>query len=248
MVMYIQPGATNGPTFSSLTPGKGYNFWGDVNNSLTFGGLFNTSNVIMSLPFTYADIYHGFNLLGNPFSSGLNWDDIIDGVYFTYPSNTSKSLYFTRNNALCTYISGVGVPGDVNGIIPPMQGFFTKTYGTGNSITLPAAARTHDNIHSRYKGSEDIPLVRLAIFEDSESNDETVVRFDEDAKSDLDNDFDALKMFLSSTKTSIYTSMGGVDYAINGQPFPATVFEIPVVVNVISNSTHKISATQVQRP
>ena len=191
-------GGFGGPTFSSLTPGKGYNFWSESNNTLTFGGSFNTSNVVMSLGYSGVPAaVHGFNLLGNPFSSGLDWNDIIEGVYFAYPSYTSKSLYFTRNNTQCTYAAGVGIPADVNGIIPPMQGFFTKTYATGNSITLPAAARTNDNIHARYKGDEVIPLVRLSIFENNESNDETVVRFNEDAKSDLDNDFDALKMFLS---------------------------------------------------
>ena len=239
-------GGTGGPTFSSLSPGKGYDFWDDSDNTFTFGGSLNTSNVTMSLGYSGMPSIHGFNLLGNPFSSGLDWDDIIEGVYFAYPANTSKSLYFTRDNTQCTYAAGVGIPSDVNGIIPPMQGFFTKTYATGNSITLPAAARTHNNIHSRYKGDEPIPLVRLAIFENTVSNDETVVRFDEAAKSDLDNDFDAVKMFLSDTKTTIHTSVGGVDYAINGLPFPETSVEIPVIVNVTTTGMHKISTTQLQ--
>ncbi|HOU03567.1 MAG TPA: right-handed parallel beta-helix repeat-containing protein, partial [Bacteroidales bacterium] len=240
-------GGSGGPTFSSLTPGQGYNFWDDSDNTFTFGGSFNTSDLTMPLGYSGVPAtMHGFNLLGNPFSSGLDWDDIIEGVYFAYPANTSKSLYFTRNNTQCTYAAGVGLPEDVNGIIPPMQGFFTKTSVTGNSITLPSAARTHDNIHPRYKGDEPIPLVRLAIFENTVSNDETVVRFDEEAKSDLDNDFDAVKMFLSDTKTSIYTSLDGVDYAINGIPFPETSVEIPVVVNVTTTGMHKISTTQLQ--
>ena len=240
-------GAFDGPTFSSLTAGKGYNFWDDSDNTFTFGGLLNTSDLTMPLSFSGGvPTSFGFNLLGNPFSSGLNWDDIIEGVYFAYPANTSKGLYFTQDNQQCSYIAGVGIPGHVTGIIPPMQGFFTKTYTTGNSITLPAAARTHDNIHPRYKGNEPIPLVRLAIFENSVSNDETVVRFDEEAKSDLDNDFDAIKMFLTDTKTSIHTRLGSTDYAINGIPFPETSVEIPVVVNVISTGMHKIATTQLQ--
>ena len=112
------------------------------------------------------------------FSSGLNWDDIVNSTVFTYPANTSKSVFFTRDDVQCTYVNGVGVPADVNGIIPPMQGFFTKTYSTGNTITLSASARTHNNIHARYKGAAIIPLVRLSITEESIS-DETVVRFDE---------------------------------------------------------------------
>lgn len=242
-------GQTNGPTFSSLTPGKGYDYFHDTDKNYTFSGLLNTSGVIMPLSYSGIPVtMHGFNLLGNPFSSGLNWDNIVDGVYGTYPSNTSKGLYFTRNNDQCSYIAGVGIPSDVTGIIPPMQGFFTKTYSTGNSITLPAEARTHNNIHQRYKGDNIIPLVRLALYEDTESNDETVVRFDEKALAELDNDFDAVKMFLSSEKTSIHTRLDDTDFAINGLPYPPdeSAVEIPVVVNVISNSMHKISSTQLQ--
>jgi hypothetical protein len=108
----------------------------------------------------------GFNLLGNPFSSGLNWDDITNGVYFPFPANTNKGVYFTRNNQQCSYVNGVGIPADVSGIIPPMQGFFVKTLSAGNSITIPAAARTHTNIHGFYKKSLSvIPLVRLTVSE-----------------------------------------------------------------------------------
>jgi len=240
-------GISNGPTFSTLTPGKGYNYWDDNDNTFTFDGTLNTSDVPMSLSYSGTPSLHGFNLLGNPFSSGLDWDDITNSTYYTYPSNTSKGLYFTRNNTQCTYINGVGTPSDVTGIIPPMQGFFTKTYSTGNTITLPAAARTHDNIHARYKGVKSlIPLVRLSITEDTVSNDETVVRFDELAKSYLDNDFDAIKMFLSETKTTIHTELDGTEYAINGLPYPETVIEIPVVVNMTTTGTHKISVMQLQ--
>ncbi|HQH24795.1 MAG TPA: T9SS type A sorting domain-containing protein [Bacteroidales bacterium] len=241
-------GRTDGPTFSALAPGKGYNYFNSTDHTFTFGGSLNTYDVTTSLAYTIGtpQSVHGFNLLGNPFSSGLNWDDIIEGVYYPYPDNTSKGLYFTRDNKQCSYIAGVGIPSDVTGIIPPMQGFFNKTSSAGKSIILPAAARTHDNIHSRYKGSGIIPLVRLAILEDDVSNDETVVRFSELAKTGLDNDYDALKMFLSSKKTTIHTSLGGVDYAINGQPFPESILEIPVVVNVTSTKTHKIASTQLQ--
>jgi hypothetical protein len=238
-------GLSNGPTFSSLTPGKGYNFWDNANNTFTFGGLFNTSNTAMSLSYSGVPSRHGFNLLGNPFSSGLNWDDIANSVYFPYPANTSKGIYFTHNNIQYTYINGLGTPGTVTGIIPPMQAFFTKTYSTLNTITIPAAARTHNSIPSTYKGSSVIPHVRLELKRDSIS-DEAVVRFDDLAKSDLDNDFDAVKMFISTTNTQIYSSLGGTDYAINGQPFPETFVEIPIVINVTKDTIHTITATQLQ--
>jgi len=234
-----------GPTFDFLTPGNGYDFYAATDLKYTFSGQLNTSDVVMNLSFNVDDALHGFNLLGNPFSSGLNWDDIIDNVYFPYPALTSKSLYFTRDNAQCSYVSGVGIPSDVTGIIPPMQGFFVKTYGAGNTITIPAGARVQGSIHARYKGDIIIPLVRLSLAEGT-LTDETVVRFDAAAKSGLDYDFDAPKMFLSPDLLSIYSTSAGSNLAINGLPFPDPLVEIPIVVNLTATGTHTISTTQLQ--
>lgn len=232
-------GSTGGPTFSSLTPGKGYNFYDNTNNVITFSGTPNTGNIVVNLSYGGNPSLHGFNLLGNPYPSGLNWDDIVDGIYYDYPSNTSKGLYFTRDNQQCSYINRVGIPEDVTGIIPPMQGFFIKTYSTDNYITIPEDSRVHDNIHQRYKGSQIIPLVRLAIKENDQWKDETVIRFDEKAKQEFDYDFDAVKMFISPDNIYIYTTSGETKYAINGQPLPQggnSSFLIPVTVNVISDN------------
>lgn len=238
-------GTMGGPTFSSLTVGKGYDFWDSNDNTFNFSGQLNTANVPMALGFSGSASLHGFNLLGNPYSSGLNWDDIANGTYFAFPANTSKGVYFTRDNTQCTYIGGVGIPGDVNGIIPPMQGFFTKTYATGNTITIPAAARVQNNIHARYKSSAgNIPLVRL-VFMQNGIKDETVVRFDQSAKTEFDYDFDAAKMITNMRIPLIYSYSGNVKYAINGIPFPETPVHIPLVVNVTKTGTHTISATQI---
>ena len=238
-------GALGGPTFSNLTPGNGYDYYATTDLKYTFSGQLNTSDVPMNLSFNVNDALHGFNLLGNPFSSGLNWDDIINNVYFTYPTSTSKSLYFTRNNTQCSYISGVGIPSDVTGIMPPMQGFFVKTYSSGNTITIPAGARIQGTIHARYKGLEIIPLVRLSLAQDT-LTDETVVRFAADAKSGLDYDYDAPKMFLSSDNLSIYSISEGSNFAINGLPFPDTLVKIPIIVNLTASGNHTITATQLQ--
>jgi len=234
-----------GPTFDNFVTGIGYDYYAVADRKYTISGQINTSDVTLSLSYAVDDALHGFNLLGNPFPSGLNWDDIANGVYFTFPANTSKTLYFTRDNTQCSYVGGVGVPGDVTGIIPPMQGFFVKTSSAGNSITLPAAARSQGPIHARYKGLNVIPLVRLSVTEGTVS-DETVVRFDPSAKTGLDYDFDALKMFVSTTSTQIYSALGSTDYSINGQPFPDTLINIPIVVNLTTDGNHNITVPQLQ--
>ena len=90
-----------------------------------------------------------------------------------------------------------------------------------------------------------IPLIRLSLTKDSIS-DETVVRFDKQASSGLDMDFDALKIFISYDRLLIYSYTGETNYAINGQPFPETEVEIPIVVNLISEGDHKIFSIQLQ--
>ncbi len=239
-------GGGGGPTFSNLVAGMGYDFYAANDQKYTFAGQLNTGTYIMNLSFNTPPgnaSLNGYNLLGNPFSSGLDWDYIINNTPF--PASTSKSLYFTRDNEQCSYIGGVGIPSDVTGIIPPMQGFFVKAYATGGAITIPAAARVQGNIHPRYKGLEIIPLVRLQLAEGT-LTDETVVRFDATAKSGFDYDFDAPKSFLSSDALSIYSLSDGTDLAINGLPFPDPSVEIPIVINLTTAGNHTISATQLQ--
>ncbi len=227
------------------TVGQGYNYFHTVNYKYTFSGNLNTSSVSKTLSYTGGTpglVLRGFNLIGNPFPSGLDWDIIANG---TFPSNTSKAIHFTQNNIQCDYVNGTGTNG-ATGIIPPMQGFFIKTSNTPDiNLTIPTSARVHNSIHPRYKGTSVIPLVRLSVTEDLIS-DETVVRFDDLAKSYLDNDFDAVKMFVSKSATTIYSSLAGTKYSINGLPFPETFVEIPIVVNIINSGNHSINATQLQ--
>ncbi len=238
----------SGTGFNTLLPGKGYNFWDNkLTNTYNLSGQLNTGDVVVNLDYAGDPATQGFNLLGNPFAAGLDWEYILNNT--VYPDLTGNGIYFTRNNIQYSYVSGVttpefGIPAS-SGIIPPMQGFFVKTYAAGNSITLPAAAQVH-GAPNRYKGTGIVPLVRLSIEEDSASNDETVVRFDDKALTTLDNNFDAVKMFLGTTKTSIYSLLGTTKYSINGQPFPVSFVEIPVVINIQYSGDHIIKAPRIE--
>ena len=92
----------------------------------TFGGNLNTSDETESLSFTSGsdNSTQGWNCLGNPFSSGLDWDAI------TKPTGVDNAIYFTVNNTLASYVDGVSNNG-ATGLIPPMQGFFVKANQSG---------------------------------------------------------------------------------------------------------------------
>jgi hypothetical protein len=235
--------------FNSMTLGQGYNYFFDESESYSLSGQLNTGSVQVNLEFAGQTYENGFNLVGNPFTSGLDWDYITDNTVF--PANTSRSIQFTRDNEVYYYVAGVMTPDPgfpPTGVIPPMQGFFVKTYQDNVILNLSAEARTHDNIPPRYKGGmADIPLVRLAVT-DNGSSDETVIRFAETAKTGNDLEYDALKMFIPDNKTTIYTISEGLKYAVNGQPYPGedTILEIPVTIGVYSDGNHMINVKALQ--
>jgi len=238
------PSQYGGPTFSSLTVGYGYNHYFGSDHTYTFGGLFNTGNVNnIILAYNsgggteYPDA-QGYNLLGNPFSSCLDWSQIAGGLN----SSIDQAIYFNKSGQFASWVGGVGTNGGT-ATIPPMQGFFVKTNAIGTSVTIPSTARVHNFSQNRYKkGLEIIPLVRLKL-EDQTNNDDAVVRFDDKATPGVDNAFDAYKF--SKSGLSIWTSSDKKDFSINGLPFPDTSIVIPVSVNSTAAGNIKISASEI---
>jgi hypothetical protein len=239
------PGHLGGPIFDYLIVGQGYNHYYKNDHTYTFTGILNSQDV-SNIPLAYHSGNYGpenrneqgFNLLGNPFSSCLDWSQI-DG---TLDPSISQAIYFNKNGSFASWNNGVGTNGGT-GTIPPMQGFFVKTYVDGTHLTLPASARVHSLSQNRYKGNTQIiPLVRLKL-ENQTSTDDAVVRFDDKATAGVDNAFDAYNF--SKSGTSIWTSTGGADFSINGLPFPETSVEIPVSVNTATAGNFKISGTQI---
>lgn len=246
---YIYATGSYGQRFYDLHLGKGYDYYSNTDHTFTFDGVLNTSG-LENIPLAYSGTEpgsenYGFNLLGNPFTSGLSWDVIVSLP--DYPLNTSKAVFFTKDNIQYTYVNGVGTPEGANGHIPPMQGFFVKTSGAGNSFKIPLSAREH-NSTPRYKGSDkSLTLIRLAVSENGKS-DETVIRFDNNAKAEVDLDFDAVKLNFKSRGPSLTSLNGTVNMIINGLPFPEVGTKIPLCLHLSKNTTGKyaINALRIQ--
>lgn len=118
-------------SFTTFTNGYGYlcayentstkSFSGTPNHSdLTFTNLSRTSN-------------RGYHALGNPFQSALKWND---GNWAL--TDVNSNAYLLNNGGTYSTISA-------NGIIPSNQGFFVRVLSGTNSVTIPKAARVHDN-------------------------------------------------------------------------------------------------------
>jgi len=122
----------------TLTPVKGYSLWcGDSKGpgtTFTYSGTPNTGNQPISL------LYHdnseqndGANLVGNPYPSYLDWDEV-NGYGTKYTWNGAD--YDERTEA------GTG---DGSQYVAPTEGFFVVTGSSGNTFTLTNDMRTHNS-------------------------------------------------------------------------------------------------------
>lgn len=248
--VYEPEGQNNDYSFSSLSLGKGYNYYHTVSETYTMSGSLNINDIIVTLGFSggYPDS-QGFNLIGNPFSSCFDWDYLFNNGLI--PPNVNDAIYFTVDGGYGSYVNGVGQGGG-GPIIPPMQGFFVKAIEDGAQIILPNEARIHDLNQPRYKGengknlvsSKSIPLVRIKL-ENQKDSDDLVVRFDKMASNLFDKSFDAYKLNSSGSKVSLWTKTGDIEYSINGLPFPEVSVEIPILLFTSSSENYRISASEI---
>jgi hypothetical protein len=168
---------------------------GVVNNGALSVTLYNHNN-------TYTQ---GFNLVGNPYPSPVDWDapagwtktNIDDALYYFKASATDE-----YGGTYSTYINKISSDGLATAIIPSMQGFFihvsdgsypvTGTLGLNNSVRITDL--THSFLKSEKKGQ--FTLIRLGanFADDITSTDPMVIYFDEKAQTGFDSYLDALKL------------------------------------------------------
>jgi hypothetical protein len=186
--------------------GYAVNF-GSASNPITVDikGDVNNGNMSVTL-YNHNQIYtQGFNLVGNPYPSPINWNaagwtktNVDNALYFFKASTTDQ-----YGGTYSTYINGTSSDGIVNNIIPSMQGFFVHvsngSYPVTGTLAMNNNVRVTDLYHPITKSlsNNSIPLLRLAaVFSDDEkSSDPLVICFDERATEGFDSELDALKLY-----------------------------------------------------
>lgn len=244
----LNPLAGYAVNFGSDPAAKTVDVTGVVNNGNLSFTLYNNNN-----PYTT-----GYNLIGNPYPSPIDWDAIsgwtktsIDNALYYFKASTTDQYGGTYS----TYIGGVSSDGLATSIIPSMQGFFvhvsTGSYPVTGTLTLDNRVRVTDMTHAFMKKSDEdnsIPLLRLAakFDDDPASVDPMVIYFDEKAEEEFDSNFDALKLMNTDLKVpNLYAiSADGKKLSINALPFyydtPCTV-PLGIKTNKAGNIVFKIS-------
>lgn len=237
--------------FSNLELGVGYNYYSTSSNVLTFEGVPNIGDVECNLSWSGDSEFQGYNLIGNPYVSCLNWETLINLGGLTSVDN---AIYFTTNGAMAAYVAGASVNGGTE-FIPPMQGFFVKATAVNGQVYFDPAARAHDPDQTRYKKkstegnqviSDTISLVRLSLTAPNDKSD-LIVRFNKKATTGFDKIYDAHLFSRTMGDLNVWTTTGSIDYAINALPYPDQTVELPVNINMKTGGTFRLGSNEIKK-
>jgi hypothetical protein len=235
----------------SLFAGKGYIATASTtggNATWTLAGNLNSGKVEVGVTRSGT----GFNLLGNPYPSYMNWEQVLS-LNATNETLLQPSIWYrTKSGAsysFQTYNSAgrIATPTGTTGYIPPMQAFWIRANAAG-TVTFTNAMRSHgDGASNKLKAPKvnTQQIIRLQV-NNGTATDEVLIYFDAAASNAYDA-FDSPKFAEANTVTQIYTSVGAEKLVINGMstmpldtpiglgfvPGSATTFSIKA--NEISN-------------
>ena len=227
----------NGGDFgdTQFQTGKGYLVAYSSAATKEFTGNINTGTFTKNLSYTSTSPHKGWNLLGNPYTSAIDWD------LLTKSSNVDGSVYVLRASD-GAYISWNGSAGDlINGIIPAMQGYFVKTTATGESVTMEAADQVHSTANFYKSGKELAENTFYITVNGNNGESNAYIQFRDDATKTFDHAFDAYKLFGYSTAPQIYTNDGENIYSINCLPADMQSYSLPVGVKISASGEYNIS-------
>ncbi len=225
-------GFTGASLGDPMTPMKGFAIKYNTsapNRLVTYSGTLINSNQSISVSASGTGDSDGWNLVGNPFVSSIDWKassgwdkSSVDNTTYIHIGGGQYATYNASTNA------------STNGgsrYIAPMQAFFVHRSATG-SATLSmdnnvrvAVARTF------LKDGEQLPenMLKLRI-ERGDFLDETVILFYPGANNNFDFEFDAYKMFSSDNNLpEIYTSLpSGQQLSVNTYPELTETTSVPL--------------------
>ena len=177
--------------------------------------------------------------VGNPYPSTLDWDNASGWT----KTNVGGAIYYwdAANSRVASYVGGLGTNGGTQ-YIPAMQAVLVALTGSGgnSSIAINNNARISTQNPAYMRTASDA-VIRIRIEDSSATkNDETVIRFHNDATSGFDQELDARKMLNSSTMPSLYTTSGTELYSINSYVSPDSAKVIPLAAKLPADGTYKL--------
>ncbi len=231
----------NGPDF---VPGRGYMVaYNESNPTKSFAGLLNNGSISVDITADAANpTYQGFNLVGNPYVSAIDWKAAsgwgraslhqTSGGYDFWVYNETAGNYGTYNSSL---VSNDGTNGTTR-YIPSGQGFFVRAASSG-SLSMNNNIRVQQNPTFLKSDSLYIPTLKLHVSAPNGFSDEVLVQFNSTG-----NISGSPKMqSIQETAPNLWVQNGSERHSIHfpGQPSAKT---IPLSLQSGISGQHSISA------
>ena len=147
---------------------------------------------------TLNGLLDGFNLIGNPYPSSIDW--IASGWQIARTaSNVNNAIYIYNPAEVAAtsmtypaYVDGVGTNGG-NNIIRSGQAFFVHAAAAGASISFSEAYKSTE-VTGGFFRSATPEMMRITYMQNNEHLDDIVIRYNDDVQADFDPRFDAISM------------------------------------------------------
>lgn len=189
----------------------------------------------------FASASQGWNLLGNPYASAIDWDhptawtktNIDDAIYIWDPTSGVSGGYYS-------YVSGISSDARDNGsIISSGQGFFVKA-SSAPALSVTESAKVSSAYPKSNFRTAQPSYITLKVTNQNGDVDYTTVRLDDESGRELS----ASKLY--NGKINIYTKNTAGDlaysiHAINDAPS----FEVPIYIESSSATLFNIEVVKV---
>lgn len=257
---YIEA-ANNGTAWTPLSSGSvfdvmaGYVVKPNAATTFAFSGALNTGAQSITGLTSTATAKTGFNLVGNPYPSYVNWmsaakTNLSTTIWYrTQNSATTPAYVFdTYNETANTGTNNNGVAA-VTGMIPPMQAFWVKVNaGSPGSLAFDNSMRSHQDVSTnkfRAPAANAAQQVLRLQVSNGTNSDEAIVLFNANAADGYDA-YDSQKMTNANNSIpEIYTFVGTDKLVINGLNSIATNSLVPLGFSTGAANTFSIKASEV---
>ncbi|MDB5133584.1 MAG: hypothetical protein JWP37_187 [Mucilaginibacter sp.] len=195
----------------------------------------------------------GYNLVGNPYASSIDWENFqtLTSTTGIYGTSIGAAIYVLdpASKNYGAYVKGGGGMGTNNAsnIISSGQGFFVVTSCSCATLIFNEGAKTNTQVTApkllmgmpvNYTNNQ---YLRLQLAKDSISTDNLVIRFINNANTTYDSSVDA--PYLQGYGAVSLSSFSSDHYslAINVQPLPKTSESIDLLVHATADGNYTLN-------
>jgi hypothetical protein len=228
------------------------------NNLWSLTGPINKGPV--SLPVSFTSTAKGWNFVGNPFASTIDWDKI-RGISGTsgFHSNTGGSytniqptIYienFSKGSGMVYSTYNSVNPGASTNqgsqFIATGQGFFVRSSGASPTLTIFETAKAAGTQTRFFREKAPSNILRITLASSEKQLDETVISLVENSTDEFDEEYDAVKLDNRGHLNLSSLSPSQEKYAINSIPFPVGQKRIPLDISQVITGSHTLSFTEI---